>query len=237
MWITPRACSSPIRRKRRKPPCAPMRLRFPSCRRSSAARAAKRSLSLPASTCAIWRPCSLPAILGRRHDAPSACLPKPACWPATTCTGRPSLPPRRGRASSHLWKPAPGSSQAERWRWTRLAGLERPRRGWPLRHRFCSYALEERLSRGQLRRWHGIFNGHTIKKAPAENRCKGFLVVWSQLRDLNSRPADYESAALPTELSWQNLLKKLLAERQPPVNLQDATSCRSSWNSCLPERR
>ncbi len=81
MWITPRACSSPIRRKRRKRPCAPMRLRFSSYRRPSATRAAKRSLRLPASTCAIWRPCSLPARLGRRHDAPSACLLNPACGP------------------------------------------------------------------------------------------------------------------------------------------------------------
>ena len=78
---------------------------------------------------------------------------------------------------------------------------------------------------------------YTNQKAPAEENCKGFVIVWSQLRDLNSRPADYESAALPTELSWQNLLEKLLAERQPPVNLQDATSCRSSWHSCLPGRR
>ncbi len=130
MWITPRACSSPIRRKRRKRPCAPMRLRFSSYRRPSAARATKRSLRLPASTCAIWRPCSLPARLGRRHDAPSACLLNPACWPAATCAGRPSMPPRRGRASSRLWKPAPGSSQAERnagaghdWQdWTAIGG-------------------------------------------------------------------------------------------------------------------
>ena len=28
--------------------------------------------------------------------------------------------------------------------------------------------------------------------------------VWSQLRDSNLRPADYESAALPTELSWHH---------------------------------
>ena len=26
---------------------------------------------------------------------------------------------------------------------------------------------------------------------------------WSQLRDLNPEPADYKSAALPIELSWQ----------------------------------
>ena len=28
------------------------------------------------------------------------------------------------------------------------------------------------------------------------------LIYWSQLRDLNSWPTDYESVALPTELSW-----------------------------------
>lgn len=28
-------------------------------------------------------------------------------------------------------------------------------------------------------------------------------IHWSQHRDLNSRPADYESAALPTELCWR----------------------------------
>ena len=29
------------------------------------------------------------------------------------------------------------------------------------------------------------------------------LIYWSQERELNSRPTDYESVALPTELSWR----------------------------------
>ena len=31
---------------------------------------------------------------------------------------------------------------------------------------------------------------------------KSFIFCWSQLGDLNSGPTDYESVALPTELSW-----------------------------------
>ncbi len=39
-----------------------------------------------------------------------------------------------------------------------------------------------------------------MKKA----RAHGGLFHWSQLQDSNLRPADYESAALPTELSWRS---------------------------------
>ena len=40
------------------------------------------------------------------------------------------------------------------------------------------------------------------EKSPANKRLRGFL--WSWKRDLNTRPADYESAALPTELFQRN---------------------------------
>ena len=51
--------------------------------------------------------------------------------------------------------------------------------------------------------------GKTGAQSPADMK-KGLTALpvspcflWSQLRDLNSWPADYESAALPTELSWR----------------------------------
>lgn len=37
----------------------------------------------------------------------------------------------------------------------------------------------------------------------ALRQCRRAYFYWSQLGDLNSRPTDYESVALPTELSWR----------------------------------
>ena len=39
------------------------------------------------------------------------------------------------------------------------------------------------------------------KKQKPRNHCGIGVLYWSRLRDSNSRPADYKSAALPTELS------------------------------------
>ena len=128
-----------IRRKSRKPPCAPPRLRCSSCRRPSALP------QLPAADCC--QGCDeglelagigvrhLAALLfagetGQgRHDAPSACLPKPAGWPAAACAGAVFAATLRPSLFASL-EPAPGPPQAERnadaghdWQdWTAIGG-------------------------------------------------------------------------------------------------------------------
>lgn len=48
---------------------------------------------------------------------------------------------------------------------------------------------------------------------------RSLYISWSQESDLNRRPADYESAALPTELSWPVRVNALLSRVLGPVKL------------------
>ncbi len=53
--------------------------------------------------------------------------------------------------------------------------------------------------------------------------CK-ILSLWSHPPGSNRRPADYESAALPTELGWPDVFTVTFSRRVPPPDQSDSTA-------------
>src|SRR5699024_9542670 len=75
-------------------------------------------------------------------------------------------------------------------------------------------------TQGSERSFRGIASSY-----PPETQSSGLCVdVWSWQCDSNTRPADYESAALPTELCQHQCLK-ILAHGRPKVNYFSFSLC------------
>ena len=56
-----------------------------------------------------------------------------------------------------------------------------------------------------------------LKVSAQSEKTVSYCIYWSQRPDLNRRPTDYESVALPTELRWLDVVKERLARRRAGI--------------------